>query len=294
MKTGVRRNPRLLIILMASYIFAQFVWWTILLIKYNPARKWMVISEGSVFIFLLGLGIATIYRTIRHEIKLARMQKNFLLSVTHELKTPVAAGKLYLQTLLKHTFDREKQHELLHKSIKENERLTTLIDKVLLATTLDSSSLPVYRTRQDLSGVVEAISTGISESIGNQHQWEFRIAKGIDFIFDRESLQSILQNLLENAIKYSAKESLIAVELSSSAQKIKLSVSDRGAGIAKKDLPYIFDKFYRSGNEDTRSAKGTGLGLFIVKHLAGLHNGTINYEPNPEGGSIFSIEFNQI
>lgn len=292
MKAPTRKSFRLLFFALATYIFAQFIWWANLLIKYNPSKKWMVIGEGSVFLLLLGLGIFTIYRTIRHEIGLARMQKNFLLSVTHELKTPVAAGKLFLQTLLKHNFEKEKQTELLQKSILENERLSALIDKVLMATTLDSSALPVYREHQELSGFCNAVVKNISESLGRDHNWQINIPTGISFLFDREAMQSILQNLLENAIKYSPKGSLISLELSQHANRITLAVSDNGPGIAKEDLPYIFEKFYRSGNEDTRSTKGTGLGLFIVKHLVSLHNGSIHYESNPGSGSKFIIDFN--
>ncbi len=254
----------------------------------------MVVGEGSVFVLLLALGIFTIYKTIRHEIELARMQRNFLLSVTHELKTPVAAGKLFLQTLLKHNFDKEKQIELLQKSVRENDRLTALIDKVLLATTLDSSNLPISKENQSLSGLTETLVKQISEGIGEHHQIETSIQPDIYFNFDQESMHSILQNLIENAIKYSPKGSRINISLNQNQSRIKLAVSDNGPGIAKEDLPYIFDKFYRSGNEDTRSAKGTGLGLFIVKHLVGLHNGNIYVEANQPQGSSFIVEFNHI
>lgn len=292
MKSRARKNPRLLFVLMAIYIFAQFVWWANLLIRYNPEKKLMVLGEGAVFLILLGLGIVTIYRTIRHEIDLARMQKNFLLSITHELKTPVAAGKLFLQTLIKHNFDKEKQTELLLKSIKENDRLAALIDKVLMATTLDSSALPIMRIEQSLTELADRVCRAFAESIGQQHKWKFEIEPTVQANFDSESMQSVMENLLENAVKYSPKESLIVVSLTSTAQHIKFCVADNGPGIARVDLPFIFDKFYRSGQEDTRSAKGTGLGLFIVKHLVGLHNGTVRYEANAPHGSKFIVELN--
>lgn len=288
-----RKNPRLLLILLTIYVFAQFLWWMFLLIRYNPSKKWMVLGEGSVFLLLLGWGIYTIYKTIRHEIELARMQKNFLLSVTHELKTPVAAGKLFLQTLLKRDFEKEKQQELLNKAVAENDRLTALIDKVLLATTLDNHEVPIFKTQLRLSELCAEVCQNISESIGNQHNWNISIEPNLELRGDSEAIRSVCQNLLENAIKYSPKNSLISVLLEQKNNFIHFSVSDEGSGIAKVDLPYIFNKFYRSGNEDTRSTKGTGLGLFIVKHLTGLHGGTVRVEPASSGGSKFIIELNK-
>ncbi len=292
MKLRSPKNTKLVFILLAGYIYAQFMWWTFLLIRYNPEKKWMVLGEGAVFMVFLGLGIYTIYRTIRHEIGLAKMQKNFLLSVTHELKTPVAAGKLFLQTLLRHDFDKAKKEELLHKAVNENDRLTALIDKVILATTLDSHQIPLTQHQHSLSAISEEICKTTTESTGAQHSWEINIQPGINFTCDAESMRSIWQNLLENAIKYSPPQSLIQASLSQSGNKIELSVSDQGSGIKKADLPFIFNKFYRSGNEETRSAKGTGLGLFIVKHLVTLHHGQINYKAKTPAGSIFTVIFN--
>ncbi len=252
----------------------------------------MVLGEGMVFLSLLALGIYLLYRSIQHQIGLARMQKNFLLSVTHELKTPVAASKLFLQTLIRHDFGREKTSELLNKAIGENDRLSLLIDKVILAATLDSHQIPLSFTNQSLTGISSNICNTVAETIGLGHNWEIEITENVMLYCDGESIRSIWQNLLENALKYSPKGSLIRASLSKHGNKIEIKVSDEGIGINKTDVPYIFDKFFRSGNEETRSAKGTGLGLFIVKHLVSLHKGIIHYKNNHPQGSTFVVEFN--
>ena len=252
----------------------------------------MVLGEGTVFLTLLAIGLYLLYRSVQRKISLARMQKNFMLSVTHELKTPVAASKLFLQTLIRHNLEKEKTEELIKKAISENDRLTALIDKVILAATLDSHHIPLSFDHYSLSVISEGICKTVTESIGASHKWEVEIAPDIPFFCDEESMRSIWQNLLENAIKYSPKGSLIRAKLSKTGSKIELRVSDEGPGIGKSDLPYIFEKFFRSGNEETRSAKGTGLGLFIVKHLVSLHKGTIIYKNNSPQGSTFVVEFN--
>ncbi len=292
MKNSRSKNPRGLFIILSIYIFLQFIWWMTLLIRYNPTKKWMVLGEGAVFLTLLIVGIYTIYKAVRHEIELARVHRNFLLAVTHELKTPVAAGKLFLQTLIKRDFEKEKQNELIQKALHENERLSTLIDKVLLATTLDNSAFPINLKPQSLSDSIHRLCTQLMETLGKDHRWVLEIEPNIILPFDEESMQSIAHNLLENALKYSKKGTEIGVQLSHKNQLIQLRISDQGIGVEKKDLPYIFEKFYRAGNEDTRSAKGTGLGLFIVKNLVELHHGTIRHETNSIQGCTFVIEFN--
>lgn len=291
MKAGARKNPKVIFVLLGLYILAQFLWWTYLLISYNPARSAMVIGEGAVFLVLLSIGIYLIYRSVRHEFELNRIQRNFLLAVTHELKTPVAAGKLFMQTLLRHELDAARRKEIIEKALLENNRLSSLIENLLLSASIESREMPFSFVRQDLSSLIADAVGKFSDGLGKDHHFKTQITPDIFFVFDQQAMASVLYNLLDNAVKYSPAGAEIAVKLEKKPGQIVLEVQDSGPGVARGEENRIFDKFYRSGNEDTRSAKGTGLGLFIVKNIVRMHRGEVTCLQAQPRGSIFRINF---
>jgi signal transduction histidine kinase len=258
-------------------------------INNNLRNKWMMIlGEGSVFLLLLLLGIVQTQRAFRKEIALSDQQKNFLLAVTHELKSPIASAKLHLQTLKKHDLDKEKQLQLLDTAINDNERLNQLVDKILLTSRFDSGNYKLHKQDIDVGSLIESIIA--SSAAGKKtHNIVFDIPKGIIFPVDQLAFSSIVQNLIENAQKYSPEGSPITVNLKKSDKTLFLSVSDNGIGIPDKEKGKVFKKFYRSGSEETRNTKGTGLGLFIVKYLVEKHNGKIAIKDNHPKGSIFEV-----
>lgn len=248
------------------------------------SRIWMVLGEGSVFFILLAIGVWQTLQSFKKEVSLARQQKNFLLAVTHELKSPIASVKLYLQTLQKRELDREKQNEIVAKAIADTDRLGSLVENLLLATKIDRSDYMLHFEELNLSDLVAQIIATHPEN----KRLKTEIQQGIKMQADKLAFTSIVVNLLENALKYS--EQTVTVKLQND-KNILLSVIDSGAGIADDEKQKVFEKFYRIGNEDTRKSKGTGLGLYIVKNLVERHNGTIHIRNNQPTGSIFEIEF---
>lgn len=257
-------------------------------------KRWLMISsEGAVFVFLLLLGGYQIRKTLKKETALAQQQKNFLLSVTHELKSPIASTKLQLQTMQKHDLDREKQKEIISNAISDTERLNNLVENILLAAKIENSVFSLHKEQYNLS---EYITEGLNQTIKsfNYHQKiVLAIEPNIQMKIDRTSFPSIILNLLENAVKYSPENSTITIGLKSANGKTVLSVADEGVGISKEDKINIFQKFYRVGNEEVRKTKGTGLGLFIVKYLTEQHNGTITVKDNTPKGSVFEVTFSR-
>jgi K+-sensing histidine kinase KdpD len=254
-------------------------------------KVWMIIGEGTVFLTFLLAGIYIMQRTIRKEIALVRQQRNFLLSITHELKTPVAAIKLVLQTLVKRdTLSQDQRAPLQQNAIENTERLQALIDNVLLATRIESGQEPVQLEEKNLSELTDQICQKLIQSLINEEDTKVAIQPGLHAMVDPNAFESILVNLLENAVKYADGKS-IAVELKRSGDRVVLSVIDGGPGIPDQAKTQIFNKFYRMGNEETRSKKGTGLGLYIVKELSDLHRAKISVENNEPTGSIFKISF---
>ncbi len=255
-------------------------------------KRWIMIAgEGTVFLILLTFGIIKTQRTFKKEIALSEQQNNFLLSITHELKSPLASNKLQLQTLLKHELPREKQLVLLSAALHDAERLISLTDNLLLAAKIESHDFSLFNEETDVSQFVEHILSPLSAD--KKDNLKLDIQPGIYLQVDKMAFPSIVLNLYENARKYSDEGSPVTISLKKHGQKISLSCSDEGYGISDAEKHHVFKKFYRIGSEETRKSKGTGLGLYIVKGLVEQHQGQITLKDNKPKGSVFEIQFNQ-
>lgn len=257
--------------------------------KFNRQR-WMIRGEGIVFMLLLALGAWQLMRTFSKEIALARQQNNFLLSITHELKSPMASIKLSLQTITRRGGLEEKFNKLATNAVSDVDRLETLVDNILLAAKIEARSYPYSFEEVDLSVFVKELVDKAQGYYGDTWRFETRIRPSIWMKMDPVSFASAIWNLLENAVKYSGDSRHIIVSLSISEGMAQISVADNGVGILDAEKQKVFDKFYRIGNELTRTAKGTGLGLFIVKRVANNHKGDVTVENNTPKGSIFIIK----
>jgi signal transduction histidine kinase len=254
-------------------------------------QRWeMVIGEGLVFLALLTWGSVQTLRSFRKEVELARMQKNFLLSITHEFKSPLASIRLYLQTILKHPLEKEKQLSFINKAIADTERLDNLVENTLLANRVDHEGYSFHKEELNLSAFTGLIVQKYNSSFDNPRV-QMNIEEGLMIIGDKLALTLLLNNLIENALKYSPENSPVQVELIGDEKQITLRVMDEGSGIAASEKEKIFRKFYRIGNEETRKTKGTGLGLYLVKYIVANHNGRISILDNIPKGSIFEIRF---
>ena len=284
-------KPFIIFYIFVVYIFIQFGWWAYLIYENLENKVWMVIGEGSVFLILLILGVYITHRAFKKEVALSHQQKNFLMAVTHELKSPLASIKLHLQTLLKRNLDKNKNEYIISTAINDTDRLTILVDNILLSTYIDNSTYPVEKQRVNLSAFISDFVNKKTNDADISHKLSLSIEPEIYFNAQEMSLVSILQNLLENAFKYSPENSTITIALKKINNTIILSIGDEGDGIADEEKQNIFKKFYRMGNEITRKSKGTGLGLYIVKYLVEKHNGYISVKDNSPKGSIFEVAF---
>ncbi|MFN8288596.1 MAG: HAMP domain-containing sensor histidine kinase [Chitinophagales bacterium] len=255
-------------------------------------QKIMIITEGSVFMALLVFGLFRVHRVFTKEMELAEQQRNFLLSITHELKSPLSTIKISLQTLLKRKLDEDKTNRLLNNSLSDLDRLESLVDNILFAAKIERDE-PGFSTEEiNTSDIVRLVTD------------RFRLnKKGIQITTDIEDevcahldalgFTSVVINLVENAIKYSEENSNVKVALNKEGDSILLRIADEGVGIDAAERWKIFEKFYRVGSEDTRKTKGTGLGLYIVKRYVEIYKGTIDVTPNTPKGSIFTISLPQ-
>jgi signal transduction histidine kinase len=275
------------------YAMLEMFWWGTVMIQLQPQRMAMVMGEGAVFLFLLGVGAYFIHDSIKREDKLKEQQQNFLMSVTHELKSPLAAIKLSIETIVKRSLDKEQQAKLLRNSLKDIERLDDLVENMLLATKIESRTYSFPKEEFDFSDLVTKITDRLQvHSCGYEQNIKTNIEEGITILGDKFALSSVVTNLVENAVKYSGPCAEIAVRLCQNDGKPFLTVSDKGPGIPDDEKMLIFDKFYRVGAENVRKSKGTGLGLFIVKEVLQNHDADISVKDNTPQGAIFEVTFN--
>jgi signal transduction histidine kinase len=276
----------------------QFAWWGYHLIElsaYIPQedaqlakRIGMVFGEGAVFLFILIFGIYRIRKGIAKEFELQKRQNNFLLTVTHELKTPLAALKLYLQTLQKHNLTEEKKESIIDGALSENERLVQLIENILNTSRAENKAFELNKENIDLY----LLNVQLTERYQKRYkslQFKMEVPEGLNLKADPNMLETILVNLLENAIKYGGAAQEITIKAVPLDRFITLTISDEGPGIAANERTHIFEKFYRIGNEDTRKASGSGLGLYLVAELVHLHHGQVRCQENHPKGCVFEV-----
>jgi K+-sensing histidine kinase KdpD len=296
---------------MAAYLVFQLVWWGWQLYRLQfayiqhlqsegatlPANAlrskiFMIIGEGGVFLLLLFLGVWWIKKNVWQDLKRAQKEKNFLLAVTHELKTPIAAIRLNSQTLKTRKLTTEQSQELCADIISESNRLETLVNNILLATQFEQNNTLGNWNDIELSLLTEN-QVKRFQQIFPERTVNSTIQANVQMNGEESMLESLLFNLLENAHKYSPISEAISVSLKASEHFIVLEVSDTGPGIPSEERKAVFDKFHRVGNEQTRTQKGTGLGLFIVKEICKAHRAEITLSENRPKGSRFLITFSR-
>ncbi|MES2278903.1 MAG: HAMP domain-containing sensor histidine kinase [Bacteroidota bacterium] len=276
------------------YALAQLFWWGYRLVILQPTRIGMVMGEGSMFVLVFALGAWSLHKSVNKERKLHEQKKNFLLSVTHELKSPLASIKLYLQTINKRsTLERQQIMSFIDKCLLDVERLDDLVENMLLASKIENQSYTFPMENFSLSALVDSVVNRlqINKCDFNQQLINAEIEPKIEITGDKFALSSVVTNLVENAIKYSKPCEEVGVKLFRKDNNIYLQVADRGIGIADNEKGRIFDRFYRVGSEETRNTKGTGLGLYIVKTVLDKHDATIHVRDNRPAGSVFEVVF---
>lgn len=249
------------------------------------------IGEGSTFLALILLGAVFVFRAVRKQIKLSQQQQNFMMAVTHELKTPIAITRLNLETLQKRQLQEETQQKLISNTLQETERLNSLCNNILLAAQLEAGLNASSKQEINFTELVEDC-VGDFVNRYSKRKINSDISECVYINGEEILLQMLVNNLLENALKYSPKEAPILIVLKEINDKINLQIIDEGIGIVEADKKKVFDKFYRAGDENVRTTKGTGLGLYLCKKIMQGHRGYISITDNKPQGSIFTAYFN--
>ncbi len=260
-------------------------------IKNDEYRKKMqYIGEGITFFLVIAAGAGVVFFLVRRQLKQSQQQQNFMMALTHELKTPIAVAKLNLETLQKRKLEEQQQRRLIQNTLQEANRMNALCNNMLLSSQIDARGLTINKEEVNFSDI-----TG---GCVNDYMLRFPDKKinstvtGDLFIYgDGLLLQMAVNNLIDNAVKYSPKEGTITISLKQQQQQAIISVADEGKGIEATEKEKIFTKFYRVGNAATKAAKGTGLGLYLTKKIVQEHNGNITVTDNAPAGCIFTASF---
>lgn len=255
--------------------------------KYRRQRI-MIMGEGTAFILLLVFGLLRVRKVFLREMELIEQQRNFLLSITHELKSPLSTVKLSLQTMAKRKLEPEKTEKLIVNSLVDLDRLEGLVDNILFAAKIERDEPGFADDEVSISEIVQMV---VDRFIGNKKKIAIHanLKQDIYMHSDAIGLTSVVINLVENAIKYSDEGTQIKIDLSDNENNVYLNVADEGMGIPDEEKKKVFEKFYRVGNEDTRRTKGTGLGLYIIHRFIKIYQGSIAIEDNSPRGTIFRI-----
>lgn len=250
------------------------------------------LGEGSTFLLLILAGAIFVFRSVRKQLRQNIEQQNFMIAITHELKTPIAVTRLNLQTLQKRKLNEAQQQRLIHNTLQEANRLNSLSTNMLLSSQMEAGGYAEAHEEVNWSEIVKKTVSDFSTRYP-----ERKIALNVTEEFyvhgDKLLLEIVVNNLVENALKYSPKDASVNIELVKNNENVVLHVIDHGAGIADEEKKKVFQKFYRIGNEATKRAKGTGLGLYLTKRIINNHHGNIFITSNPGGGSTFTVTLKQ-
>jgi signal transduction histidine kinase len=256
------------------------------------SQTWIVILVLSILVAIILIGIFTIFVYAQKTIQLYRLQNNFISNFTHELKTPVTSLKLYLETFLKYDLPREERCKYLRYMIRDAERLSDNINRILNLSRIESDS---YSGEFALTDVYELIRSSLEKTAHLFQNCSITLhpfsQHPVFYPTNPMLFEMLLNNLLSNAVKYNRSENpRIDIRFDIVKRHLHIRFEDNGIGIEKSETRKIFRKFYQVGKSDDMTAKGSGLGLYLVQSIAKIHKGKITAESRGLGkGSTFIL-----
>lgn len=256
------------------------------------SRTWIVILVLSLLVGIILIGILTIFVYQQKIYQLYRLQHNFINNFTHELKTPVTSLRLYLDTALKYQLYSEDQIKYIRYMTRDVARLSNTINRILNTAKIESRSYGGEFLSLDIVAEIERFLQNHADQF-RKCRIQFHHPPGRSFVYrlNPSLFEMLLMNLLTNAVKYNTSEiPEIDITVAHESGKLYIHVADNGIGIEKTELNKIFRKFYQIGKADNMTARGTGLGLYLVDTIVHIHKGKIAVKSDGIGkGSVFTV-----
>lgn len=253
-----------------------------------PVQKIFRVSASPVFEKAQVNACLLVIHDVTEVRKLERIRSDFVANVSHELKTPLTSIKGFVETLLEGALeDRENSREFLRIIQDHADRLNRLVNDLLELSSLESRQIKLIPEPFDLCLAVSEVLSGFRSQLEKR---SLAAENGVEALFvdaDRGRICQVLTNLVDNAIKYTREKTVIRVLSEKDRSSVKVIVQDEGQGIPARELPRLFERFYRVDKARSREMGGTGLGLSIVKHIVELHGGAVGVESTEAVGSRF-------
>ncbi len=260
----------------------------------QAVRRQVAVFTGAfgVLLAIIMTGIVVTWRLMRRETEMARLKSDFVANVSHDLKTPLSVIRMFGETLdMGRVPDDARRREYYRVITRESERLSRLIDNVLDFSRIESGRRTYERVPTAVEPLIRETLEAFEYPLAQQgFKVETRIAPDLPEVpMDADAVSQALANLIDNAIKYSGETRAITVEAGAAGGRLAISVADEGIGIPAGEQAKIFEKFYRVGRSETQGRRGSGVGLALVRHVAGAHGGDVTVESRPGEGSRFTL-----
>ena len=256
----------------------------------NKKKAWIYEGITLGIITLLIGGAMFVY--VDKILRMNAQQNNFLLAVTHELKTPISAARLALQTVKK-----DESLKLLPKMLEMANsnllRLSNMVEQILMATRFESKFVDPVFAEKNIGELIDESINSLELTSEKKERLAIQLSQNIKGYVDEKMLKTVIKNLVTNALKYSNENQPIDISLSDLGSQYIIQIKDQGIGISDSDKKRVFDKFYRVGEEKTRSQPGSGLGLYLVKQITEMHGGKITITDNKPQGTVFTLKINK-
>jgi len=271
-----------------SVILVLYIGWVLLSWRHGV----LLTLLGILLLIIVIAGVVLNTISLVREIHRNEQKDAFINAVTHELKTPVASIRLYLETLQTRAVDEEKRKEFYRIMLEDSDRLLATIEQILRTGRMGAASRKLNLVRIDLGPLVEeCLARSRTLHAIPPESLAFHPGPPVSILADLDEVSAAISNLVENAVKYSAKDVNVRVETELAGRYVLLRVKDAGMGIPKTELKRVFKRFHRVPGPLTARVKGTGLGLYIVRSVAKRHGGRAWAESEGTGrGSTFFLE----
>lgn len=275
--------------------------WTLTMYPVNRGLLATFFRSGGGFFFyifiavlvILVFGLIFTLQTVNNKVELSKMKSSFVSTVSHELKSPLTSIRQIAEILVHKKVSPERKEKYFNMILQQSERLSHLIENILDFSKMEAGQKQFHFENTDLTIVAENVIQSFQDRLAaNNFQINLSISGSVHKISgDREAMEQVLYNLIDNAIKYSGKARKVDVNIDADDESVLVRVKDYGIGIQKNEQEKIFQQFYRVGEELIQTVKGTGIGLTIVKQIVEAHQGKISVESIPGEGSLFRLTF---
>ena len=253
--------------------------------------QWLILFEGCFLMLLILAGVYVIFVYWNKQNRLNQMQSNFVASVSHELKSPLASIQLYLETLKYQDVSSDERKDFVETMLTDTNRLSELIDNILQSSKADPTSMALQFQPVNLEAFLAEVIKGYKRQLEEKKCFvDLKQEDSPTLNVDPKALRMVFNNLISNAIRYSPVGSKLTIHLHKIGKYWGIDFEDQGFGFEKKDMKKIFRKFYRVQNTDTQNIEGAGLGLFISSEIVKNHKGRLKVFSLGRGqGSLFSV-----